>query len=616
MEIIWQQCFGGSEQDIAYDIVEIPGGYFIVGATESSDGDISFNHNVGFRDGWLIKTDASGNILWEKTYGGSSGDGFRRIFPDNTGNFILVGGSGSSDGDISYDPYPDSEDFWFVKIDIDGNIIWDKIVGGSDGGEHIWNASPTLDGGVVAIGWTYSTDGDVSVSYGGADTWAVKISSEGELEWDFSIGTDWIDKGQAILATSDGGYLISSNSIIPADAIGNITCAQHSTGWMEGVLFKLDSNLNLVWQHCMGGSDSDGLFGIIEIEDGYVLSGGTASQDGDVIGWHEGYNHLGYPENDIWVVKIDFDGNIIWQKCLGGSISEYSSISFDTNDGSLVILGGTRSDNGDVSGNHSISEFDDDIWFVKISSEGELLYQKCFGGELKEDLNFGVVQKSDNNYVIAALTNYGPSYDVGCTPHGGIRDDDWWLFEIKDCTHYAPLTPSQPTGSTHACSASGEPARYTVPPLANQTHAWHLEPAEAGTLTTHGDTLTVAWTTTFEGTATLTARGVNDCGESGWSAPLYTQVETCAGIATHPLSGLRLWPNPASAIFNLQLPAGATLPASLALSDLSGREVLRQTLTETLSTIDCSRLVEGVYFWRVELDYTSVSGKLIIRGER
>lgn len=98
-EIVWQQCFGGSEKDIAYDIIEIPGGYFILGTTESNDGDISFYN--GIIDGWLIRTDSTGNIIWEKTYGGSSGDGFRRIFPDNSGNYILVGGSASSDGDVS-----------------------------------------------------------------------------------------------------------------------------------------------------------------------------------------------------------------------------------------------------------------------------------------------------------------------------------------------------------------------------------------------------------------------------------------------------------------------------------------------------------------------------------
>jgi hypothetical protein len=135
LQIDWKNCFGGSEQDLAYDIVEIPDGYFIVGYTWSTDGDISFNK--GLLDGWLIKTDNSGNMLWEKTYGGSSGDGFFRIIPDNSGNYFLVGGSGSSDGDISQDPYPNSEDYWIVKIDIDGNILWDKIVGGTYGDRYL-----------------------------------------------------------------------------------------------------------------------------------------------------------------------------------------------------------------------------------------------------------------------------------------------------------------------------------------------------------------------------------------------------------------------------------------------------------------------------------------------
>jgi hypothetical protein len=424
MEIAWQNCFGGTEQDIAFDIVEVPDGYLITGYTWSIDGDISFNN--GLLDGWLIKTDTMGNIIWEKTYGGNSGDGFFRILPDNSGNYILVGGSGSSDGDISYDPYPDSEDFWIVKIDIDGNIIWDKIVGGSNGGEHIWSASPTLDGGVIAVGWTYSTDGDVSVSYGGADTWAVKISSEGELEWDYTIGTDWIDKGQAILATSDGGFLIASTSSIHEDAIGNITCTPHSYGFFECVLFKLDSNLYIEWQRCYGGTDNDGVLGLLEVADGYVFTGSVDSNDGDISGNHG--------DGDIWVVKIDFLGNIIWQKCLGGSRSEYANILYQTSNNEFIVAGSTRSNNGDVSGNHSLSEFDYDIWFAKLSSEGGLLYQQCFGGAGSEIVEFGVVQKGDNNYVIAAYTDYGPSYDVACTPHGGNGDEDWWVFEIKDTT--------------------------------------------------------------------------------------------------------------------------------------------------------------------------------------
>ncbi len=421
-QLTWQNCFGGSMLDGAYDIVSLDNGYIIAGGTGSNDGDISYSYGNG--DGWLVRIDNAGNLIWEKTLGGSDSEAFSRIIATSDNNFYLLGISWSSDGDISNDPYPGSPDYWIVKIDSTGNIIWDKIVGGNEG-EVLFTGAPTLDGGVVAIGYTDSSDGDVSLHYGGADTWAVKISSEGELEWDYTVGTDWIDKGQAILATSDGGYLISSNSSIHEDAIGNITCTPHSYGWFEGVLFKLDANLNVQWQQCYGGSDNDGIFGIHEIEDGYVFTGSTSSNDGDVSGWHG--------ESDSWVVKIDYNGNIIWQNPLGGSRSESGSNILQTTDGGSVSIVSTYSNNGDVSGNHSISEYDADIWFVKLNSEGELILQQCFGGAGSEIINFGVVKKSDNNFVIAGQTYYGPSYDVGCAPHGSLGiDTDFWVFEIED----------------------------------------------------------------------------------------------------------------------------------------------------------------------------------------
>jgi hypothetical protein len=420
MPIQWQHCFGGSNIDAACDIIAIDNGYIIAGGTGSNDGDVSFSYGLG--DGWLIKTDSAGNLIWEKTYGGSDSEGFSRIIPTSDNNFYLLGISWSSDGDISNDPYPDSPDYWIVKIDSSGNILWNKILGGNYG-ENLWNGAATADGGVVAIGETSSNDGDVSIFYGGNDTWLVKLTSEGELEWDYSIGTDFFDIGQAIIQTSDGGFLAASSSILLEGGSGNITCIPHTYGWVEGVVFKLDSNLNVEWQHCYGGSDHDGIFGIIEIDDGYVITGGTASNDGDVYGFHG--------ENDIWIVKIDFNGNIIWQKCLGGSRSEGASVSIKNNDGNLIIVGSTRSNNGDVTGNHSLSEFDHDVWLVKLNSEGELLSQQCFGGAGSEIIEFGVVKKSDNNFVIAGYTDYGPSFDVGCTPHGGnYVDKDYWVFEI------------------------------------------------------------------------------------------------------------------------------------------------------------------------------------------
>ena len=309
-DIIWQGCYGGSEKDVAQDIYYFGNKYLISGYTLSNDYDISYNHGGG--DGWVLMIDSTGNILWEKTYGGSLGDWFiKMINYDST--IYLIGITGSSDGDISYDPYPGSYDIWIVKININGDIIWDKIIG-SQTGESVWNVNSTPDGGILIAASINGGGGDISTFYGLNDSWYVKIDSTGEIVWDFTIGTDWVDVGQAAIQTTDGGYLLASNSIIHEENTGNITCTPHSYGYKEGVLFKLDSNLNVEWQHCYGGSDSDGITGLMEVDDGYVFGGHTYSNDGDVSGLHG--------ESDLWIVKIDYDGNIVWQNALGGSESE------------------------------------------------------------------------------------------------------------------------------------------------------------------------------------------------------------------------------------------------------------------------------------------------------
>jgi len=278
----------------------------------------------------------------------------------------------------------------------------------------------------VAIGEISSDDGHVSVFYGGNDTWMVKLSAEGVVEWDYTIGTGWFDIGQAIIQTSDGGYLAGSNSIILQGAVGNITCIPPSYGYVTGVLTKFDADMNVQWQRCYGGNNHDAISGILEIEDGYVFIGSTEST-----------NMPGYKGDvDVWVVRIDFDGNIIWQKAFGGSRGEAGYKIYSTDDNGFIIAGNTYSNNGDVWGNHSISEHYSDIWMFKINSDGELQWQQCFGGAGREEVSYGALRNSDNNFVIAGVTNFGPSYDVGCTPYGGnVMDRDFWVFEIlKDDT--------------------------------------------------------------------------------------------------------------------------------------------------------------------------------------
>jgi len=191
-----------------------------------------------------------------------------------------------------------------------------------------------------------------------------------------------------------------------------------------------------------GGNESDyGSLGIKELTNGYLFLAQTNSNDGDVSGYH------GSPGEsiDIWAVRIDFDGNIIWQRCLGGYLSEYSGTLHQTEDGGFIIFGDTKSNDGDVSGNHSYPNWGwSDIWMVKLNSEGELEWQQCYGGLGNERIYKGVIRKSDYNWVVAGRASYN-SDDVNCNLHGSWIED-YWVFEIKDTS--TNIIKSQTTDNT------------------------------------------------------------------------------------------------------------------------------------------------------------------------
>jgi len=426
LQIKWQNCYGGSEHDIAYDLIEVDNGYFILGNTTSFDGNVSNNH--GAEDGWLLRIDNKGDLIWEKCFGGMKGDGLLNIFNSPDGNYYLVGGAHSSDGSIGSDPYPTSLDYWIIKIDSDGNILWDKILGGN-GLDQLWQADVTDNGGLITVGWTGSDDGDVTDYYGLYDIWVCKVDINGDIEWDFTLGKTLSHEfAQAVIQTSDGGYLIGGTS--RPKGIGNISCVPHS--WQgEAILFKLDANGQEEWQQCYGGSGDEGITELIEVDDGYLFIGFTESNDGDVSGLH------GAPldgRDDIWIVKTDFFGNIEWQHCYGGTNDEFSNKIFQTSDKGFQVFGITHSNNGDVSGNPSLTKERPSIWIFKIDSTGQFLWQQCLGGIATERVHFGVIKKSDHNFVLAGQCTYVPSGDVWCSKHGDQVNYDYWVFEVADST--------------------------------------------------------------------------------------------------------------------------------------------------------------------------------------
>jgi hypothetical protein len=418
--INWQNCYGTDSDDRVYGLTYHQNAYYMLGNTEG----------VLDKELLLIKTDTLGNQIWQKIYGGSDGDGGYSIHPSGE-HLIIAGGTLSNDGDISDNPYYPSEVNWIIKIDTAGNILWDRVAGGSYP-DQMFSSGPADNGGVYTANRTASNDGDVSKYYGAWDAWFVKYNSEGDIVWDFTLGAEDIDEGYCIIQTSDGGALVGGGSY-PAGE-GNINCVPFDYH-AEAILAKLSPEGDMEWQQCYGGSNNDAFMGLLELENGYLLSVTGGSTDGDCEGC--GYHSPGTTETDIWLIRIDLQGNILWHKCYGGYSGENARNVFQTADNGFMIFGETRSTthygpNGDITDNPAFSG-NSTIWAFKIDSVGNLLWERCIGGQGDEYLKNGVIQKDDDTYILAATTGGPyPNHDVQCENENG--DQCFWLMELQDLT--------------------------------------------------------------------------------------------------------------------------------------------------------------------------------------
>jgi len=283
-------------------------------------------------------------------------------------------------------------DFWVVKLSSTGSLQWQKCLGGSDD-EWAYSIQQTSDGGYIVAGYTESNDGDVSGNHGGGDFWVVKLSSTGSLQWQKCLGGSSWDEAYSIQQTSDGGYIVAGGTYSnDGDVSGN-------HGYYDFWVVKLSSTGTLQWQKCLGGSSWDEAYSIQQTSDGgYIVAGSTYSNDGDVSGNHG--------EVDFWVVKLSSTGSLQWQKCLGGSRKDEAYSIQQTSDGGYIVAGYTESNDGDVSENPSYPYRSS--WVVKLSSTGSLQWQKCLGNLLLDTLASSIQQTSDGGYIVIQNVYYDP----------------------------------------------------------------------------------------------------------------------------------------------------------------------------------------------------------------
>ena len=368
--IEWQKCLGGTGYDEpsflnpAKDMFQQTAdhGYIIAGTSNSIDGDVTGFHGGSGPDYWVIKTDSLGNIEWQKCLGGTSSEWATAIQQTNDGGYIVAGITGSNNGDVSGNH--GYSDYWLIKLDSAGNIQWKKCYGGGygtvSGYDNPYSIRQTLEGGYIVAGRSNSGNGDVT---------GLHVAS-----WYYS--DYWI--------------------------------------------VKLDTSGNIQWQKCLGGYLDEEAHSIaLSNDSGFVIAGEARSYDGDVTGNHDTTGNT----YDYWVVKLNSSGNILWQKCYGGSENDIPSSISNTSDGGFIIAGQTSSNDGDVIGYNAQFE---EGWIIKIDSIGNLQWQKCLGGQAST-----AVQTSDGGFLIAG--NVAPN-DSDQTLYPNI--EYFWLVKLDSAHNF------------------------------------------------------------------------------------------------------------------------------------------------------------------------------------
>lgn len=362
-DTIWTKTLGGSNIDIGTCVRETTDGGFIITGYTRSFGSMS-GRNV-----LLIKTDQSGNIIWINGYGGNNDDEGNAVVQTSDGGFVAAGytksyGSGGTD-------------FYLIKVDANGNQLWDRVFGGTSD-EEVYSMILTDDGGFLLAGATSS------FGSGSRDIWLVKTDASGNQQWTKTIGGLSSDGARSISKTSNGGYIITGWTFsYGPGAVGNV--------W----LVKTDAAGNMVWNKFFGGTDVDRGLSVKQTSDGgYILTGYTASSGAGL--------------DDMLLIKTDSLGNAQWQNTFGGSGRDYGNSVIQSSDGGFVVTGYTLSSGAGG----------DDLWIVKTDELGNQLWSKTLSGAQSDVGNY-LIETSDGSFVIT-----GHTLSFGAGLH------DVWLIKL------------------------------------------------------------------------------------------------------------------------------------------------------------------------------------------
>ncbi len=387
-EVEWVKNFGGSGEETAQAIISTSdGGYAVFGYTNSVDGDI-LDKDTNVNDYWLLKLDAEGNLQWNRTYGGSKDDKGQSLAQTDDGGYVLTGYAMSDDGDGSNNE--GFHDNWILKLDASGNIEWEQSFGFS-GHDHSYDIIQTQDGGFFFIGFLditsaradgYTEKGNYLTRHGVGEFWGTKIDAKGHIQWRKYFGGTNNDRAHAVVQADDGGFVMAGFSESDDFDI------RDTKGSYDFWVVKLTATGEFVWEHSFGGSGIEISYDIAKTTDNaYVVTGNTFSDDADI--------STNNGESDVWLIKIDDHGDLIWEKTYGGTRFDDARGLNTSQDGGYIIAGNSKSFDIDATSNSG----ENDLWVIKTDANGVLIWQQTFGGA-DLDYGFDVLENGDKSIVV------------------------------------------------------------------------------------------------------------------------------------------------------------------------------------------------------------------------
>jgi predicted secreted protein len=321
--------------------------------------------NVRANPFWLLLLQESS---WNHSFGGVNNDRGYSILEHSTGGFAI--------GGYTYSFGEGGADFWLIRTDDEGTPQWNRTYGTSTNNEGCQEIIELTDGGLILTGWR----GYPSEPY---DAWVIRSDNVGTQLWNQTIGGPANDYLRSVVALSDGGFALAGST------------TSYGSGDYDAWLVKLSTNGNPLWNYTFGGAEADRFTSILELSDGFLLSGYTES--------------AGSGNNDVFIVRTDQNGNQQWNQTYGGPLDDHGFDSVLCDDGGFAFGGYTE---GNTLG-------DDDFWLIRTDATGDVQWNKTYGGT------------SDDNLYSLVICDEGGFALLGTTYSYGAGSSDFWLVRTN-----------------------------------------------------------------------------------------------------------------------------------------------------------------------------------------